>query len=240
MIPKVIHYCWFGKSELPETVKRCIKSWRVACPDYEIKRWDESNYNVNKNSYTQSAYRSKKWAFLTDYARLDILDKEGGVYLDTDVKLIKSLTPLLQNGAFMSFEQKGRINTGIGFACEPGNSIIEENKKYYEERSFLDKNGKFIPELCVKITTKILIEHGLNYKSDSVQRLNGITIYPSTYFSPKKMGTNKVQLTTDTYGIHLFASSWYTGPVLVKKVNYYLIGIKEFVKYRILKRKLYE
>lgn len=132
MIPKVIHYCWFGGNNLPGTVKECIASWEKYCPDYEIKRWDESNYNISKNSYTRLAYKNKMWAFLTDYVRLDILSREGGIYLDTDVKLIKSLTPLLKNGAFMSFEQRGRVNTGIGFACEPDNPIIKENSKFQE------------------------------------------------------------------------------------------------------------
>lgn len=240
MIPKVIHYCWFGESELPKTAKECIESWRKMCPNYEIKKWDESNYDVNKNDYTRLAYKNKKWAFLTDYARLDILSKEGGTYLDTDVKLIKSITPLIENGAFMSFEQQGRVNTGIGFACEPKNPIVMENKEYYEKKHFIKRNGEFNPEICVKITTKILIKHGLKYKNNSLQRLDGITVYPSTYFSPKKMGTNKIVLSKNTYGIHLFASSWYSGPKFVKLINYYLIGVKEFVKYKILKRNLYE
>lgn len=240
MIPKTIHYCWFGGNKLPENVKECIESWKKKCPDYKIVRWDESNYNINKNNYTRLAYRNKKWAFLTDYARLDILYREGGIYLDTDVKLIKSITPLIKEGAFMAFEQRGRVNTGIGFACEPGNSIVGENKRYYEEKKFVDRRGQFVPEICVKITTKILINHGLKYENNTVQKLNGITVYPSTYFSPKKMGTNKILLSTDTYGIHLFASSWYSGPKFVKILNYRLIGIKEFIKYKILKRKLYE
>lgn len=240
MIPKIIHYCWFGGNKLPENVKECIESWEKECPDYKIVRWDESNYNINKNNYTRLAYRNKKWAFLTDYARLDILYREGGIYLDTDVKLIKSMTPLIKEGAFMAFEQRGRVNTGIGFACEPGNPIVGENKRYYEEKKFVDRRGQFVPEICVKITTKILINHGLKYENNTVQKLNGITVYPSTYFSPKKMGTNKILLSTDTYGIHLFASSWYSGPKFVKILNYRLIGIKEFIKYKILKRKLYE
>lgn len=240
MIPKVIHYCWFGGGELPETTKKCIASWKEYCPDYKIKRWDESNYDVNKNDYTRRAYKNKKWAFLTDYVRLDILSTEGGVYLDTDVKLIKSLNPLLERGAFMAFEQRGRVNTGIGFACEPNNPIVSENKRYYENNNFSNTNNDFVPEICVKITTKILINHGLRYENNSIQPLKDITVYPSTYFSPKKMGTNKVSINSDTYGIHLFASSWYSGPKFIKAIKYHLIGIKEFIKYKILKRKLYE
>lgn len=240
MIPKVIHYCWFGGSPLTDEAKKCIASWEKVCPDYQIKRWDESNYNINKNQYTKIAYANKQWAFLTDYVRLDILFKEGGVYLDTDVKLIKSLNPLINEGAFMAFEQRGRVNTGIGFACEPGNRIIQENKKYYERKKYVKNDGTLDAEICVKVTTELLIKHGLNYLKDEKQKLKGMTIYPSDYFSPKIMGTSKINITNNTYGIHLFSSSWYKGPKVVKELQYRLIPIKEFVKYKILKRKLYE
>lgn len=239
MIPKVIHYCWFGGSQLTDEAKECIASWKKVCPDYQIKRWDESNYNINKNEYTKTAYKNKQWAFLTDYVRLDVLFNEGGVYLDTDVKLVKSLNPLISNGAFMAFEQRGRINTGIGFACESGNNIVQENKNYYESKS-LKNDGTLNTELCVEVTTKILIKHGLNYLKNEKQELDGITIYPSDYFSPKKMGTNKISITNNTYGIHLFSSSWYKGARIKKRIQYRLIPVKEFIKYKILKRKLYE
>ena len=240
MIPKVINYCWFGKNEKPQIVKECIESWKKYCPEFEIKQWDESNYDVNKNVYVKEAYDQKKWAFLTDYARLDILYHNGGVYMDTDVKLIKSIAPLINKGAFMAFEQRGRVNTGVGFACEAGNLIVKENMRYYEEHNFIDKSGNFNPEICVKITTKILINHGLDYTKNSVQKLNKLMVYSSDYFSPKKMGTNKINITNNTYGIHLYASSWYKGSPLIKKIKYRLIPLKEFVKYKILNKKLYE
>ena len=240
MIPKIIHYCWFGGNELPQVVKDCILSWKKYCPDYEIKRWDESNYDVNKNQYTRDAYKSKKWAFLTDYVRLDVMYNEGGVYMDTDVKLIRSIDPLINEGAFMSFEKRGRVNTGVGFACEAGNKIVKENKEYYENNIFLDKDGSFCPEICVKITTEILIKHGLDYTKNEVQRIDGLTVYPSDYFSPKKLGTEKITLTSNTYGIHLFASSWYKGSKITRVIKYRLIPLKEFIKHRILNKKLYE
>lgn len=240
MIPKVINYCWFGGNPKPQMIQDCINSWKKYCPGYEIKQWDESNYNVNKNPYTRAAYKSKKWAFLTDYVRLDILYQHGGIYMDIDVKLIKSLDLLIQKGPFMAFEQRGRVNTGVGFACEPGNLIVQENKRYYEEHSFNDNKGKFNPEICVKITTEILERHGLNYKEDATQTIGDFTVYSSDYFSPKKMGTNKVNLTSNTFGIHLYASSWYKGNSVVRNIKYRLIPLKEFIKYNILKRKLYE
>lgn len=240
MIPKIIHYCWFGNSELPDIVKDCISSWKKYCPEYEIKRWDESNYDVSKNAYTRAAYKNKKWAFLTDYVRLDVLYNEGGVYMDTDVKLIRSLDPLIDKGPFMSFEKRGRVNTGVGFACEAGNPIVKENKDYYENNLFVDENGNFKPEICVKITTKILIKHGLNYTENVVQKVDGLIVYSSDYFSPKKLGTEKITLTSNTYGIHLFASSWYKGSKISRKMKYHLIPLKEFIKYKILSKKLYE
>ena len=160
--------------------------------------------------------------------------------MDTDVKLIKSLDLLIQKGPFMAFEQRGRVNTGVGFACEPGNLIVQENKRYYEEHSFNDNKGKFNPGICVKITTEILERHGLNYKEDTTQTIGDFTVYSSDYFSPKKMGTNKVNLTSNTFGIHLYASSWYKGNSIVKKAKYRLIPFKEFIKYKILRKKLYE
>lgn len=239
-VPKVIHYCWFGRNPKPQVIKNCIASWKKYCPGYEIKEWNETNYNINKNEYTKKAYASKKYAFLTDYVRLDLLYTYGGIYMDTDVKLIKPIDDLVEKGNFMSFEKVGRINTGVGFASEKGNKIVKENKEYYENHTFVDSKGNFDPEICVKITTKILIDHGLNYKSNTVQKVDGFTIYSSDYFSPKKMGTNKITLTPNTHGIHLYASSWYTGNFAVKKFKYRLIPIKEFIKYKILGRKLYE
>lgn len=240
MTPKVINYCWFGKNKKPKIVQDCIESWKKFCPDYEIKQWDESNYDINKNSYTKAAYYSKQWAFLTDYVRLDILYHHGGVYMDTDVKLIKPIDSLINEGPFMAFEQRGRVNTGVGFACEPGNLIVKESMQYYEEHSFVDNKGNFNPEICVKITTKILINHGLIYTENRTQKLKDLTVYPSDYFSPKKMGTNKLNVTNNTYGIHLYASSWYKGSSIVKKAKYRLIPFKEFIKYKILRKKLYE
>lgn len=240
MIPKVINYCWFGPAPIPNIVKKCIASWKEQCPDYKIQLWNEDNYDVNKILYTKECYKNKKYAFLTDYARLDILYHNGGIYLDTDVFLLKSLTPLLNNGAFMAFEKKGRVATGLGMACEAGNPIVKENMKYYEDNNFFNKNGDFVPPICVPVTTKLLISRGLKYRENKVQHLKDMTIYSSDYLAPKKMGTNKLNITDNTYGVHLYASSWYKGNKFVKKIKYRLIPLKEFIKYKILRRKLYE
>lgn len=153
MIPKKIHYCWFGGNPLPEDVKRYIESWKKYCPDYELIRWDESNYDVHKNTYVELAYQNKKWAFLTDYARLDTIYEHGGIYLDADVELVHGLDDLLQNNCYMGMEQVGTVNTGLGFGAEPKHPFLRENMKPYEEQNFIQEDGTFKPPICVRITT---------------------------------------------------------------------------------------
>ncbi|KRN33104.1 glycosyltransferase family 32 protein [Liquorilactobacillus mali] len=237
MIPKIINYCWFGGSELPLEVRNNIDNWKKICPSFQIKRWDESNYNVKKNSYIEKMYEDGNYAFLTDYVRLDIIYNYGGVYLDTDVKLIKSLDEIVSKGDFMAFEETGRVNTGIGFGAEPGNEIIKKNMDYYEQD---DLNGQVKVEICVKVTTSLLISYGLDYEKNVQQRLSKIIVYPSDYFSPIKMGTSKINITDNTIGIHEFAASWYKGNKLIKMIKYRLIPLKKFIKVDILKKKLFE
>lgn len=236
MIPKRIHYCWFGGNPLPEDAKRCIESWKKYCPDYEFVRWDESNYDVRKNSYVRNAYKSKKWAFLTDYVRLDIVSQFGGIYLDTDVELLRGLDGLLQQECFMGMEQVGTVATGLGFGAEAGHPFLAENKRVYEQTDFTQADGTFKPEICVRITTRLLREQGLKDEA-RIQQIAGVTIYPPSYFCPLKMGTNRVTITPNTYSIHHYAASWYTGSAWVRKVKYRLIPFKIFVKKHLLRRK---
>lgn len=235
MIPKKIHYCWFGGKELPEQAKQCIDSWKKFCPDYEIIRWDESNYDVTKNEYLKKAYESRKWAFVTDYARLEIVYRQGGIYLDTDVELIKNPDTLLANACFMGMEQVGTVATGLGFGAEAGHPFLRENMKAYEEGGFTGKHGEFQPEICVKITTRLLREAGLAGE-DRVQDVAGVRIFPVEYFCPLVMGTNRLRITHNTYSIHHYAASWYTGNALVKTIKYRLIPVKVFIKKYILRR----
>ena len=194
---------------------------------------------MKKNAYVKEAYANKAYAFLTDYVRLDVISKEGGIYLDTDVELIKPLDNLLKNGNFMALESKGRVATGLGFGFEPHNSIIQKNKEYYERHQFVSKNGNFNPEICVKITTKLLMSYGLNLQ-DKTQLINGITVYSSDYFAPLKAGRKKAIITNNTVAIHHYDASWYKGNKIVKNLKYQLIPIKQFVKYKILRKRLYE
>ena len=233
MIPKKIHYCWFGGNPLTKDAQRCIESWKKYCPEYEIIRWDESNYNLHKNAYVEQAYKNKKWAFLTDYVRLDVLYNFGGIYLDTDVELIRKIDDLLQNNCYMGMEQVGTVATGLGFGAEKKNKFILENMKVYEEENYAQKNGTFKPPICVKITTQLLRQYGLKDEA-KIQKINDIMIYPPEYFCPLKMGTNKLRITENTYSIHHYSASWYTGNGLSRKIKYYLIPYKLFVKKYIL------
>lgn len=234
MIPKKIHYCWFGGNPLPDSALKCINSWQKYCPDYEIIEWNENNYDVNKIPYTKYCYENKKFAFLTDYVRLDIIYNEGGIYLDTDVELVKNLDDLLDSKCYIGMEQVGTINTGQGFGAEKYNEFIKENKEYYEKTSFLDDDGSFKRTICVEITTNILQKYGLK-KENVKQTIRGVEIYPTDYFCPKKMGTNRIHISKNTYSIHHFEGSWKSQNKIVRKIEYRLIPIKQFIK-KILKK----
>ena len=230
MIPKKIHYCWFGKNKLSEEAQKCIASWKKYCPDYEIIEWNEDNYDINKNEYTRLTYNNKKWAFLTDYVRLDIIYNEGGIYLDTDVELLKSLDELLQYECFMGMEQAGKVATGLGFGAEKNNMFIKKNKEFYEHnKNFLKKNQKLKKIICVKVTTDLLNNNGLQEK-DMLQIVNGVTIFPVEYFCPLKMGTNQLKITDNTYSIHHYAASWKSNNKVIRKIAYYLIPVKQKLK----------
>jgi len=233
MIPKRIHYCWFGGNPLPDDVRRYIESWKRFCPDYEIIQWNETNYDVKKNKYVEQAYKNKKWAFLTDYARLDIVYNYGGIYLDTDVEVIRSLDDLLKNKCYMGMEQVGKVATGLGFGAELHHPFLKDNMILYEKENFIQDDGTFKPPICVKLTTKLLLNYGLK-EENKIQEIEGVKIYPTDYFCPLKMGTNKLRITNNTYSIHHYAASWYTGNAAMRKIKYYLIPIKIFIKKYIL------
>ncbi len=213
MIPKVIHYCWFGGKPLPEMAEKCIESWKKHCPDYEIRRWDESNFDVNCCEYVKQAYQAKKWAFVSDYARFKILYENGGLYFDTDVELIKSLDDLVACGAFMGVERYvnsvPEVNPGVGLAAEAGMPIYNELLQEYHARSFLKEDGSFNLITIVAYTTEILKRHGLQ-EGLQIQLVDGISIYPPEYFCPKDMLSGKMMITENTRSIHHFDGSWYS------------------------------
>lgn len=203
-IPKVIHYCWFGGKPLPKSAEKCIKSWKKYCPDYEIKRWDESNFDVNCNEYCKFCYENKKWAFLTDYIRLKVIYDNGGVYLDTDVELLKNIDDIVNIGAYMGLQNKTEVATGLGFAGEKGNDFIGENMRYYE--NLTDFSAL---QSCPIITTELLIPYGLKEDDGTIQNVAGINIYPPEYLCPKNERTGLTEKTKNTYSIHHFDASWF-------------------------------
>lgn len=211
MIPKTIHYCWFGKKDLPKEYRGYMKSWPRFMPDYKIMRWDESNFDVDAYPFTRKAYSLGKMAFVSDYARLKILYEHGGVYFDIDVELIRPFDDLLNKGGFMGFEKdsnspKGNVlnvNIGLGFAVEPYNPLIKEVIDYYD--SHVDDEYQTV----VVIVTEILKKHGLKC-SDKPITIEGITIYPWDYFCPIEFMSTRLEITANTCSIHHYSASWLT------------------------------
>lgn len=221
MTPKVIHYCWFGRNPLPPLTKRCIKSWRRYLPDYEIKEWNEDNFDVSIIPYTREAYEAKKYAFVSDYARFWILYHYGGVYFDTDVEVIKPMDKLIQAGAFMGCEN-GYIEPtatdeatelsldvapGLGLGAEPGMEIYAKLLDAYSQTHFINEDNTINLKTVVAYTTEVLKEYGLKYV-DGIQKCGGITIYPKEYFCPKNYITFETNITDKTYTIHHYDGSW--------------------------------
>lgn len=210
MIPKIIHYCWFGGNPLPKSAQKCIRSWKKYFPDYEIKEWNEQNFDVNSILYTQQAYERKKYAFVSDYARFQILHQYGGLYFDTDVEVIKPMEDLLTKGAFMGIEKdadKVGVAAGLGLAAEPNMPIYKEIVDHYHQVPFVDKDGNQIPGTVVKHVTDVLIQKGFVLK-DEIQHVADIWIYPNEYFNPLEDATGKLTITSNTRSIHWYSKTW--------------------------------
>ncbi|MEQ8154214.1 MAG: glycosyltransferase [Clostridiaceae bacterium] len=207
MVPKVIHCFWFGGRELPESDKKNMETWRRFCPDYEIKLWDESTYPIPNVPYVQQAFKMKKWGHVSDYARLDVLYKYGGIYLDTDVEIVRSFDSLLELDGFIGFEDGVNVNTGQGVGAEAGNTIIKGMMDDYLERQFIKVDGTCDLTPCPQINTKYLIELGL-IQNDTLQTINDMVIFPTDYFCPKHILTGKITITNNTYSVHHFNGSW--------------------------------
>lgn len=210
MIPRKIHYCWFGGNALPDIATNCMKSWKKYCPDYEIIRWDESNCDIAANLFVQQAYEAEKWAFVSDYFRLKIVEEHGGVYLDIDVELLKPLDDLLQLDGFMGFElgDTNTINTGLGFGATALHPMVTAVRENYEHSPFIKLNGEFDTLPCPQRDTKILVEYGL-LQNNQKQNILGMTFFTSDYFSPLGFYGEK-NFSENTYSIHHFNASWLT------------------------------
>lgn len=212
MIYKTIHYCWFGGKPLPESAQKCIASWRKYFPDYKIKEWDESNYDVHKIPYTAEAYNAKKYAFVSDYARFDILYQYGGIYFDVDVEVIKPFGEILEDTGFIGTEAMGSIAAGLCVGCDIGLGIVKEILEHYAKAHFLsgDKINGYNFKTVVERVTEIFVKNGFNIKSNEIQNIAGFTVYPPEYFAPKHFRTGVIKITENTYSIHNYDGSWFS------------------------------
>lgn len=214
-LPKVIHYCWFGGHSLPPLAEKCIESWKKFLPDYEIKRWDESNFDVSIIRYTEQAYNAKKYAFVSDYARFWILYKYGGLYFDTDVEVIKNLDNIISRGPFMGIEKVNKntglpyVAPGLGLGATPKMEFYKDIIELYNSLSFINKDGTLNTKTIVEYTTELFYENGLK-KEMNIQNVAGINIYPQEYFCPlhEVNHQKKLEITDNTYTIHWWAASW--------------------------------
>lgn len=237
MIPKKIHYCWFGGNPLPNDVKKCIESWKKYCPDYEIIRWDESNFDINCNSFIKDAYAVKAWAFVSDYARLKIVYENGGIYLDTDVELLKSLDDLLVNKCYFAVQQSDYLaNTGLGFGALKGSEIVKKMLDEYDDLEFDNGNRE---QLSCPIVNNITLEKYGFKKSDDIIYLDdgNVIIYPPKYFDPIAPGNSKNLMCECTYSIHHYTATWTNKGNRLKRKIMNMVGqdrinkLKGFIKH---------
>lgn len=212
MIPKVIHYCWFGGSEIPENLLHCMESWKQVMPDYEIKRWDESNYDINQCDYIREAYAEKKWAFVSDYVRLDVCYTYGGIYLDTDVEVLKPFDDLLSLEGFCGMEtgkhqNPDEVNVGLGMGLCQGQEMGQILRDEYQGLHFKKSDGSLDLTPCPTIQTRTLKKYGLELRNE-IQNVNGLVVFPTEYFCPMNQYTGEVNTTSNTFSVHHYFASW--------------------------------
>jgi hypothetical protein len=232
MIPKIIHYCWFGGKPLPKEALQCIESWKTFLPGYEIKEWNESNFDVNQCVFTKEANKLKQYAFVSDYARFWILYNYGGIYFDTDVELIKSIDDIVARGAFtgMEFPYKNKkglwgVNPGLGIGCEKHNFFCELALKRYKSRHFVSTRGSYSMTI-VKMFSELLNQFHYDVDSNGVAHFDQISIYPKEYFCPKNYVTGELCITKNTRSIHHYAATWLKKKSFWKGLRQRFIWIK--------------
>lgn len=236
MIPKIIHYCWFGGNPLPDDAKKCINSWRKYFPDYTIKEWNENNFNVHLMPYVDEAYKLKKYAYVSDVARFWILYHYGGIYFDTDVEVIKSFDDILQKGAFMGQEKNipteiyTNVAPGLGLGVEKNHPFYKQMLDFYLKQEFrCDNNGDpFVT--VVPITTGQLKEKGYQpMLTDVIQDIDGIMVYPVDFFCPMNYFTGETLITNNTHSIHHYSASWMSRRLKLKMYLKKKIGHKNIL-----------
>lgn len=240
MIPKIIHYCWFGGNPLPKSAIKCINSWKKFFPDYEIKEWNEENFDITLMSYTKEAYLAKKYAFVSDVARFWILYHEGGVYFDTDVEVIRPMQDILIQGGFMGVETPSdginvpTVNSGLGLAAPKGHPFLKEVIEFYQNSHYgnPETGEKTIEGTVVTHVTNLLVPHGLKPVND-VQRVADINIYPRDYFCPFEDSTGVLTKTMNTRSIHWYSKTWIEMPRIyyhITRLLHRVFGVDVFHK----------
>ena len=234
MIPKIIHYCWFGRGEKPKQAKRCIQSWKKHCPDYELIEWNEDNFPIDKYPYAKYCYENRKWAFLSDFVRLTVVKEQGGIYFDTDVELLCSPDPLLSHGAFYGFENDQNVATGLGFGAEAGHPTVAAMEAVYLSLT-PDENGRYPLVVCPKLNTEALMPFGLR-TDGSYQEIGGAVILPVEYLNPYDDPTGRLNKTKNTYSVHWYSKSWMSRGKIVRsrltKPFHRLFGVDCFRRFR--------
>lgn len=234
-IPKIIHYCWFGRSEKAEVIMKCIDSWKKYLPDYEIIEWNEDTFDINCNKYVKEAYESKKYAFVSDYVRVYALYNMGGIYLDTDTEVFKSLDDFLDEDSFWGFEEKNYIATST-IGAKKGNILIKIFLDFYDGKSFNEISKNIETSTNVQIVTNIFKGLGfeMNGQKQTIKDIG--TIYPQEYFSPYDYINYYDKKTQNTYTKHHFYKSWISPKDRlksnIKKWISKLIGGKNLAKLR--------
>lgn len=202
MIPKTIHYCWFGRNKKPKLVRECIESWKQFCPDYQIIEWNEDNFDVNLNGYTKMCHEQHRWAYLSDYVRLYVVAKCGGIYFDTDVEALRSFDEFLPLKAFFGFEIDSAIATGLGFGSEEEHPLIVQMLKEYDR--LLD--GEHGVEVCTKLNTDAVRKSGFQIDG-SYQEKDGVVLLPAEYLNPMDSATGVMVKTNNTFSVHHYSMS---------------------------------
>jgi len=208
MIPKIIHYCWFGGQEMPKNEASYVEGWKKLLPDYHFMLWNENNFDINTVKFTQQVASVKKWGFVNDYIKAFAIYNYGGIHLDTDVEIIKPFDDLLEkNICFSGFEDKTWIAPGLIFAGEKGCLVAKEIMRYYSNYNFINKDGSLNMIPSPQILSKILLKYGLK-QNNTYQELGIFTAYPTEYFCPKSFITGQIVNTENTYSIHHYSASW--------------------------------